>query len=179
MANGILPRRIPGRGPCEQESRPSRRSSTRWNAPHVPGSCASRPKRLVAPPQPIAAWDFDGGLDRGQGELKTTLEGGATLTREGLRLDGKTGYAITSPLKQKLKTKTIEVWVQLDNLSQRGGGAISVQTLDGFVFDSIVFGEREPGRWMAGSDFFRRTGALTGAIETDAVDRADSHGDHL
>jgi hypothetical protein len=30
------------------------------------------------------------------------------------------------------------------------GGVISIQTLDGGMFDAIVFGEREPGRWMAG-----------------------------
>ena len=46
--------------------------------------------------------------------------------------------------------------MRLDNLEQRGGGVIGVQSRDGQVFDAIVFGEREPGRWMAGSDGFRR-----------------------
>ena len=34
--------------------------------------------------------------------------------------------------------------MQLENLEQGGGGVISVQTLDGAMFDAIVFGEREP-----------------------------------
>ena len=33
---------------------------------------------------------------------------------------------------------------------------MTIQSRDGLVFDSIVFGEKEPGRWMAGSEVFRR-----------------------
>ena len=33
---------------------------------------------------------------------------------------------------------------------------MSVQSLDGGVFDVIVFGELEAGRWMAGSNGFAR-----------------------
>ena len=36
--------------------------------------------------------------------------------------------------------KTLEAWVQLSDLQQRGGGVLGVQTLDGSVFDAIVFG---------------------------------------
>ena len=79
---------------------------------------------------------------------------GATVTPDGLRLDGKSGYAVSAPLPRELKAKTIEVWVRLDNLEQRGGGAISIQTPDGNLFDAIVFGEQEAGVWMAGSDSF-------------------------
>ena len=39
------------------------------------------------------------------------------------------------------------------------GGAISIETLDGSVFDSIVFAERESNQWMAGSNNFVRTAA--------------------
>src|SRR5205085_3339862 len=58
-----------------------------------------------------------------------------------------------------------------DNLEQRGGGVISLQSPDGAVFDAIVFGEQESGRWMAGSDNFRRSRGVAGAIETEAVRR--------
>ena len=44
--------------------------------------------------------------------------------------------------------------MSLKTLQQAGGGAISVQSLDGSIFDAIVFGEREPACWMAGSDNF-------------------------
>ena len=34
---------------------------------------------------------------------------------------------------------------------------MSVQSNDGRKFDAIVFGEREPRRWMAGSEGYSRT----------------------
>ena len=46
--------------------------------------------------------------------------------------------------------------MRLDNLDQRGGAAISIQTSDGGVFDAIVFGEAEAAVWMAGSEHFLR-----------------------
>ena len=54
-----------------------------------------------------------------------------------------------------LKDKTLVVWVTPATLTQQGGSALTV--MEGEDFDAIVFGERQPGRWMAGSDFFRRT----------------------
>lgn len=65
-----------------------------------------------------------------------------------------------------LREKTLEVWVALAGLDQKGGGALTVQTPDSENFDSIVFGEREPARWIAGSDFFRRTQDVGGPPET-------------
>ena len=53
--------------------------------------------------------------------------------------------------------KTLVSWVALDNTTQQGGSALTVQTGD--QFDGIVFGERARGRWMAGSDYFHRTQA--------------------
>src|SRR5262249_58726702 len=70
-----------------------------------------------------------------------------------------------------LDAKTLEAWVRLDNLTQAGGGVVSVQTTDGNLFDAIVFGERQKGHWMAGSDFFRRTRDLNGPAEEDATKR--------
>lgn len=51
--------------------------------------------------------------------------------------------------------KTLVAWVQLANLEQRGGSAMTIQSGD--QFDGIVFGEHTARRWMAGSDFFNRT----------------------
>ena len=33
---------------------------------------------------------------------------------------------------------------------------MTIQASSGLAFDAIVFGELEPGRWMAGSEGFRR-----------------------
>ena len=45
---------------------------------------------------------------------------------------------------------------------------MSVQTLDGKVFDAIVFGEIEPGQWLAGSNNFERTENFGGEKEREA-----------
>ncbi|HPM80806.1 MAG TPA: hypothetical protein PLF81_08900 [Candidatus Anammoximicrobium sp.] len=55
----------------------------------------------------------------------------------------------------QLADKTLVAWVCLADTAQRGGSAVTL--MEGEDFDAIVFGERAPGRWMAGSDFFRRT----------------------
>ncbi len=51
--------------------------------------------------------------------------------------------------------KTLVVWVAPANLNHRGGSALTIQS--GNQFDGIVFGELQPGKWMAGSDFHKRT----------------------
>ena len=70
-----------------------------------------------------------------------------------------------------MREKTLEVWVQLKSVTQRGGGVMTVQTVGGVTFDSIVFGEREPARWMAGSNGFVRSSPFGGPNEVDAVKR--------
>jgi len=51
--------------------------------------------------------------------------------------------------------KTLVAWVAPANLSQQGGSALTLQSGD--QFDAIVLGERARGKWMAGSNYFRRT----------------------
>jgi hypothetical protein len=132
---------------------------------------SERSKSKLSPPRPIAEWDFTSGLNDRLGKLHGTPKGNARRDAMGLNVDGKTAYVATLPLPSDLREKTLEVWVRLDNLNQRGGGVISVQRLDGSEFDAIVFGEQEPGRWMAGSNFFRRTLSFDGPIEKDADKR--------
>jgi hypothetical protein len=119
-------------------------------------------------PRPLAEWDFRQGLEDRLGKLHGTLHGSARRDDEGLHLDGKTGYVATAPLTTRLKEKTLEVEVKLADLKQRGGGVLSVQTNDGQVFDAIVFGEQQPGHWLAGSNFFQRTRPFNGPAETEA-----------
>jgi hypothetical protein len=115
---------------------------------------------------PLLSWSFDSGLVdriRGQG---LQLHGDAKLSEGRLLLDGDGDFAATGPLPFDLQEKTLEAWLEIDNLSQRGGGVVSVETLGGDVFDAIVFAEREPQRWMAGSNSFSRTQAFGGTDET-------------
>ncbi|WP_165227130.1 LamG-like jellyroll fold domain-containing protein [Aquisphaera insulae] len=55
-----------------------------------------------------------------------------------------------------LKDRTLVVWATLGDLQQRGGGVFGLAD-PAERFDAITFGEITPGKWMAGSDFFRRT----------------------
>ena len=120
------------------------------------------------PPEPIARWSFDKTTDDELGSLDGQTAGTARVASGNLRVDGKTGYVSTAVLDRDLTEKTLEAWVKLDTLVQRGGGIVSVQTLGGEVFDAIVFGERQPLQWMAGSDGFRRTQSFAGPEEREA-----------
>lgn len=51
--------------------------------------------------------------------------------------------------------KTLVAWVALDEGDYRAGSILTVQRDQ--QFDAIVLGEQTPGKWMAGSDDFRRT----------------------
>lgn len=70
-----------------------------------------------------------------------------------------------------LQDKTLVVWVAPANLSQRGGSALTIDD-NRSHFDGIVFGERAPGKWMAGSDFFRRTAKDQDAWPAETADAA-------
>ena len=55
-----------------------------------------------------------------------------------------------------LRDKTLVAWVAPGNLTQQGGSVLTL--IDKAEhFDAIVLGELAQGKWMAGSDFFRRT----------------------
>ncbi|MES1213502.1 MAG: DUF1553 domain-containing protein, partial [Singulisphaera sp.] len=115
--------------------------------------------------QPLAAWDFrQDRLEQSAG-WEIDLHGAARLTAAGLELTDDTSFATTRPQPQELRAKTLEVWVRLANLEQSGGSAIGIQSLDGGVFDAIVFGEREPRQWMAGSNNYVRTQSFHAAEE--------------
>ena len=120
------------------------------------------------PPAPIAAWDFNRDFRDSIGELHLTPHEDAHLHVGSLILGGK-GFATSAPLTRSLGEKTLEAWVQLTNLNQRGGGVLGIETPNGSKFDAIVFGERQPRRWMAGSNTFRRTKDLEDAEDEDTA----------
>jgi hypothetical protein len=118
-------------------------------------------------PQPFAAWNFQADADDQVGTMDVSLVGGAKLEPKGLVLDGKGAFARTKRFSKPFSEKTLEVWVRVKNLNQRGGGVIALQTADGLFFDSIVFAEREAKRWMAGSDGFSRYESFQANEEAD------------
>jgi hypothetical protein len=121
--------------------------------------------------EPIARWEFKTHAKDLLGTMHAELLAGARLEGGALIVDGKS-YALTAPLPRALRAKTLEAWVQLDTLEQQGGGVMTIQSRDGRYFDAIVFGEKTPQRWLAGSDHHARTQAWNGKVEGDASQRA-------
>jgi len=118
-----------------------------------------------APVQPFARWTFETNAQDSIGNLHAKLEGGARILNGRLVLDGKEAFAITEPLKLPLREKTFEAWVALTTLEQGGGGIIAIESDEGRNFDALVFAERQPRRWVAGSEFYRRTHDLDAATD--------------
>jgi len=141
-----------------------------------------RPKTNSQPatsmPLPIAAWNFenmslepnpDPLVDSVRG-LKAQFHGNRVRTQRGLLLDGQS-YIATEPVGVDFSTKTLSVWVTVDPLEQSGGGILSLQTLDGSIFDAIVYGEREAKQWMAGSNGFARSQSFQAPQEDSPADQ--------
>ena len=122
-------------------------------------------------PMPIGRWEFETDLRDLVGSAHGEPRSGAKL-ENGTLVVNQQAHVITAPLKQTLKAKTLEAWVQLDNLDQRGGGVITIQTPDGVIFDSIVFAEQNPRQWMAGSNGFARTQSFNAPQDQDTAGRA-------
>lgn len=116
--------------------------------------------------KPIAQWDFEQDSKDALGNLHGEIKGRGKLKDGALTLSG--GALFTAPIKQTLTEKSFEVLVQLDNPDQRGGGAMTLQSLDGHTFDSIVLGEISPRQWITGSDFHRRTEPFGPTKENEA-----------
>ena len=100
--------------------------------------------RQSAGPAPYACWTFESDARDQIGALDGNLMHGAVVREGRLHLDGKRAYMRTVPTSRDLREKTLEAWVSLSNLEQRGGGVVSIE--HGGAFDAIVFGEREPAK---------------------------------
>ena len=120
---------------------------------------ASRKKETTDLPLPFRRWSFD------QDAAGGTLVGDAKVQNGRLLLTGK-GYFRSAPLGVELREKTLETWVALANLEQKGSGVLTVENAAGDVFDSIVFAELQQIRWMAGSENFKRVRDAGGFVET-------------
>ncbi|MFM7240892.1 MAG: DUF1549 domain-containing protein, partial [Opitutia bacterium] len=119
-----------------------------------------------AGPAPTHWWTFEQDGRDLVGKLDAKPQGGAIIRHGRLILDGAEAFAETGPTAATLKAKTLEAWVALPTLAQRGGGVVTVESVGGAVFDAIVFGEKQPAKWMAGSNNGVRTRNLDGPAET-------------
>ena len=73
------------------------------------------------------------------------------------------------PRRSTITDKTLVVWVHPADLTQRGGSVLTLID-EAEHFDAIVLGERAQGKWMAGSDFFRRTQRDQSAYPPETAD---------
>lgn len=121
-------------------------------------------------PLPIARWDFTGDLKDSIGGLHGVAHGRVKVEAGALLLDGS-GFVSTPPIPQPITTKTLEAWVEVTNPDQRGGGVMTIEDTAGNLFDSIVYGEQEPKKWMPGSNNFLRTASFEGEDESEATTR--------
>jgi hypothetical protein len=71
-------------------------------------------------PAAMARWEFDSDLNDSIGRLHGTARGNARIENGALILDGES-FVETSPVPTNIVEKTLEAWIQLDNLDQRGG----------------------------------------------------------
>lgn len=122
------------------------------------------------PPTPAARWEFDRDFKDSIGAAHGKPIDGAKLENGALIVDGK-GYVETEKFDRDVSEKTLAAVVQLEGLDQAGGGVITIQTLNGNTFDSIIFAERESKRWMAGSNGFARTQPFKAPEDTEAASR--------
>lgn len=120
--------------------------------------------------KPMARWEFNTDLTDTMQNLNGNANGNASV-EDGHLVIKPGGYVTTPPLTNALTEKTLEAWVAVSDLNQRGGGVITIQTPDGVIFDSIVFGEQSPRQWLAGSNGFQRTNPFSGPEEDAANDR--------
>ena len=112
---------------------------------------------------PLIRWTFREGTAPSDG----FLHGGAVVVGDRLRLDKETqSFFESTPIPESIREKTLEAWVVLTDLAQSGGAAISIESTADRDFDAIVFGERQPRKWIAGSGGFARTRDLEAAEET-------------
>ncbi len=121
-------------------------------------------------PSPLLRWTFEEGTTDTERGIRLELKGGANLRNGRLLLDGMSGRALSSPLPFAVVARTLEAWVALGSLDQRGGSVLTLEDLKGNLFDGIVFGERQPRKWISGSSFFSRTRDLEGPEETAGPD---------
>jgi hypothetical protein len=104
--------------------------------------------------RPFAAWEFNGDLKESLRSLNLTAHGKIEF-RDGLVVLDQ-AYLQSPGLPIELRAKSLEVWCQVHNLDQRGGGVMGIQG-PGDFFDTIVIGERQPRHWISGSNGFSRT----------------------
>lgn len=135
-------------------------------------SGGGNPSRFGKPTSLISEWDFMGSAKDRVGSLDLTLNGAAKLAPGGGLMVHGDGYARSTALSTSLTAMTLEVWVQVTDLAQRGGGAMSIDdTASGGEFDGIGYASQAASQWAMTSTGGKRSlddAYTTGAAEHES-----------
>lgn len=133
----------------------------------------------------VGHWTFEMGeelLDRTRNFPDLSLQGDAAVAEGKLDLNGMGteafGWAVTDSLTgaytgPTITNKTLMAWVILQGLGDiaSAGSIITLDAVNSDTFDGVVFGEREPNRWMSGSSGFARTQDLVPGFEEVEIEQ--------
>ena len=108
----------------------------------------------------IGHWTFEKGseLEDLTGHFED-IELRKAVVKDGKLALGNVEWALTTGYKGPDigPVKTLVAWIHLDDLVVTRGAPLAVNQSSSDKFDAIVYAERQPNQWMAGSSFFRRT----------------------
>jgi len=125
----------------------------------------------ISIPEPVACWEFEKDSNDNINDIQGELIGGAKVEKGMLVLSQDGAYLKTKPLPFHLAEKTLVAQVFLTNLDQRSGGLVTVESLNGVTFDSIVFGEDRARVWCNGSEHGVRFHGAEGVTENASPDQ--------
>lgn len=107
----------------------------------------------------VGHWTFEKGKELKDltGNFADIILRNATIDNGKLIVETKKWAVSPAYTGPSITEKTLVSWVRIRDPRVRAGSALALDKISVDEFDSIVYGEREPCRWMAGSSFFRRT----------------------
>ena len=108
----------------------------------------------------VGHWTFEKGeeLKDLTGNFPDIKLMGAEIVKGALDVDaGKWAITVGDYKGPDIKEKTLMSWFSFQNNAVIKGSILCIDKISGDHFDSIVYAERQPNQWMAGSSFFRRT----------------------
>jgi len=129
---------------------------------------------VAAEPGLIGQWTFENASDSTGKWGPLTLRGNASISNGELAVTPSGGFAQSGAYSgPMIGDKTPISWVRLDDLT-RAGSPLSLHSA-AENFDAIVYAERQTGRWMAGSDYFRRTQDFVPGVNDSATGPGTTH----
>ena len=142
---------------------------------------------MLAQAQLLGHWTFDDLSDSAGNFGDIELQEKATI-KDGQLVLGTDCWAITTGYEgPDIEEKTLLAWLYIDDLDLTHGAPIGIQQTSRDSFDAIVYAERQPHRWMAGSSNFTRTEDFdpgfqeeeTGELVYMAISYEDDGGAHI